>query len=338
MFWKPFFVLWVFLILETQLSSIKLNNSENQFTIAFYNLENFFDTKNDPHKLDDDFTPDGKKVWDESKFSRKTKKLARTISLIGQDDSGVPPILIGIAEVENKQVIEALLKTKSLREVNYDYVHFDSPDERGIDTALIYNRERFEVISSETIPLMVDNNNGDRDLTRDILYVHGRLHQEEIHVFVNHWPSRRDGADETSYKRIKAAETILQKIGNMPKESFNCIIMGDFNDDPNSESIKTIMETKMFVNPMQTLLSPVSGSANYKGEWSLFDQILISHSFLNYEKGTHSFKKAKVFAPKFLKEWKGKYKGNPFRTYAGKKYLGGYSDHFPVYLVLKENK
>ncbi len=338
MFWKPFFVLWVFLILETQLSSIKLNNSENQFTIAFYNLENFFDTKNDPHKLDDDFTPDGKKVWDESKFSRKTKKLARTISLIGQDDSGVPPILIGIAEVENKQVIEALLKTKSLREVNYDYVHFDSPDERGIDTALIYNRERFEVISSETIPLMVDNNNGDRDLTRDILYVHGRLHQEEIHVFVNHWPSRRDGADETSYKRIKAAETILQKIGNMPKESFNCIIMGDFNDDPNSESIKTIMETKMFVNPMQTLLSPVSGSANYKGEWSLFDQILISHSFLNYEKGTHSFKKAKVFAPKFIKEWKGKYKGNPFRTYAGKKYLGGYSDHFPVYLVLKENK
>nr|WP_299071250.1 endonuclease [uncultured Allomuricauda sp.] len=315
-----------------------MNNSENQFTIAFYNLENFFDTKNDPHKLDDDFTPDGKKVWDESKFSRKTKKLARTISLIGQDDSGVPPILIGIAEVENKQVIEALLKTKSLREVNYDYVHFDSPDERGIDTALIYNRERFEVISSETIPLMVDNNNGDRDLTRDILYVHGRLHQEEIHVFVNHWPSRRDGADETSYKRIKAAETILQKIGNMPKESFNCIIMGDFNDDPNSESIKTIMETKMFVNPMQTLLSPVSGSANYKGEWSLFDQILISHSFLNYEKGTHSFKKAKVFAPKFIKEWKGKYKGNPFRTYAGKKYLGGYSDHFPVYLVLKENK
>ncbi|KQC31748.1 endonuclease [Flagellimonas eckloniae] len=317
---------------------MKLNNSETRFTVAFYNLENFFDTKNDPHKLDDDFTPDGKKVWDESKFSRKTKKLARTISLIGQDDSGTPPVLIGIAEVENKQVIEALLKTKSLREVNYDYVHFDSPDERGIDTALIYNKERFEVISSETIPLMVDNDNGDRDLTRDILYVHGRLHQEEIHVFVNHWPSRRDGANETSYKRIKAAETILQKIGNIPTESFNCIIMGDFNDDPNSESIKTIMDTKMFVNPMQTLLSPVSGSANYKGEWSLFDQILISHSFLNYEKGTHSFKKAKVFAPKFLKEWKGKYKGNPFRTYAGKKYLGGYSDHFPVYLVLRENK
>ncbi|WP_245625617.1 endonuclease/exonuclease/phosphatase family protein [Flagellimonas eckloniae] len=315
-----------------------MNNSETRFTVAFYNLENFFDTKNDPHKLDDDFTPDGKKVWDESKFSRKTKKLARTISLIGQDDSGTPPVLIGIAEVENKQVIEALLKTKSLREVNYDYVHFDSPDERGIDTALIYNKERFEVISSETIPLMVDNDNGDRDLTRDILYVHGRLHQEEIHVFVNHWPSRRDGANETSYKRIKAAETILQKIGNIPTESFNCIIMGDFNDDPNSESIKTIMDTKMFVNPMQTLLSPVSGSANYKGEWSLFDQILISHSFLNYEKGTHSFKKAKVFAPKFLKEWKGKYKGNPFRTYAGKKYLGGYSDHFPVYLVLRENK
>ncbi|MEO9513007.1 MAG: endonuclease [Flavobacteriaceae bacterium] len=313
-------------------------SSEDQFTIAFYNLENFFDTKNDPHKLDDDFTPDGRKAWDESKFRRKTKKLARTISLIGQDDSGTPPVLIGIAEVENRQVIETLLKTKSVREINYDYVHFDSPDERGIDTALIYNKEHFKVLGSETISLLVMNDYGNRDFTRDILYVHGRLHKEEIHVFVNHWPSRRDGEDETSYKRIKAAETILEKLKTLNAENPNYIIMGDFNDDPNSESIKKLMETKMFVNPMQTLLSPVSGSANYKGEWSLFDQILISHSFLNYEQGTHSFKKAKIFAPKFLKEWKGKYKGNPFRTFVGKKYLGGYSDHFPVYVVLKENK
>jgi predicted extracellular nuclease len=319
-------------------STDKLNSKENQFTVAFYNLENFFDTKNDPHILDDDFTPDGIKAWDESKFRRKTKKLARTIALIGAEESGIPPILIGIAEVENKKAIDTLLNTKALKEVDYDYVHFNSPDERGIDTALLYNREHFRVLESETIPLLIANNNGDRDLTRDILYVRGMLHEEEIHVFVNHWPSRRDGADETSYKRVKAAETILQKINNMPRESFNCIIMGDFNDDPNSESIKKIMETGAFVNPMQKLLSPNSGSANYKGEWSLFDQILISHSFLNYEKGTHSFKKAKIFAPKFLKEWKGRYKGNPFRTFVGKKYLGGYSDHFPVYMILKENR
>lgn len=310
---------------------------EDQFTVAFYNLENFFDTHNDPHTLDDDFTPEGRKEWSESKFRRKAKKLARTISLIGQGDSTIPPLLVGVAEVENKKALDTLLQAKALKEEDYDYVHFDSPDERGIDTALIYHKAHFKVLNSETVPLLISNGNGNRDYTRDILYVHGQLHKEEIHVFVNHWPSRRDGADETEYKRIKAAETVLQKIESLGGNDLNCIIMGDFNDDPNSVSIEHLMESGRFINPMQQLLSPVSGSANYKGEWSLFDQIILSHSFLNYEVGTHSYKKARVFAPKFLKEWKGKYKGNPFRTFVGKKYLGGYSDHFPVYVVLKEN-
>lgn len=310
---------------------------DNHYTIAFYNLENFFDTTNDPCTLDDDFTPKGRKAWNENKFAKKVKKMAKAISQIGLEDSTLPPILIGIAEVENKKVIDALLGAKALREHNYSYVHFDSPDERGIDTALIYDNEHFAVLDSETIPLMIENGNGDRDYTRDILYVHGKLHQEEVHVFVNHWPSRREGADETKHKRIKAAETIIKKLASLSTENPNLIIMGDFNDDPNSESIQSLMDTGLFINPMQKLLSPNSGSANYKGEWSLFDQILISHSFLNYENGTHSFKKANVFSPLFLKEWKGRYKGNPFRTFVGKKYLGGYSDHFPVYVVLKEN-
>ena len=195
------------------------------------------------------------------------------------------------------------------------------------------------MISSQTIPLLITNDNGVRDFTRDILYVKGKLNNEEVHVFVNHWPSRRDGSDSTSYKRIEAAHTILKKLDELSVNEAitNVILMGDFNDDPNSKSIQTLMDSGRFLNPMQQLLSPVSGSANYKGEWGLFDQILISHSFLNYEKGTHSFKKAEIYNPKFLKEWKGKYKGNPFRTFAGKKYLGGYSDHFPVYIILKNN-
>ncbi|MCL6274383.1 endonuclease [Muricauda sp. 2012CJ35-5] len=315
-----------------------MKHKENNFVIAFYNLENFFDTHDDPHTLDDDFTPSGRKEWSESRFRKKSKKLARTISLIGGEYSSEVPVLVGVAEVENELALDSILHTKSLEEVNYDYVHFESPDERGIDTALIYHKSHFEVLDAETIPLMLTNGNGDRDYTRDILYVHGKLHQEEIHVFVNHWPSRRDGSDETKHKRIKAAETVLAKIETLPEENPNCIVMGDFNDDPNSESIQRIMASEQFVNPMQQLLSPKSGSANYKGQWSLFDQIIISHSFLNFEKGTHSFKKAKIFAPKFLKEWKGKYKGNPFRTFVGKKYLGGYSDHFPVYIVLRENR
>ena len=311
---------------------------ENNYTIAFYNLENFFDTRNDPYSLDDDFTPQGFKKWNESKFRRKIKKIARAISEIGLKDSDIQPVLVGIAEVENKEVIKSLLQAKQLRDIDYDFVHFDSPDERGIDTALIYNTAHFQVLHSDIAPLMVDNTNGDRDLTRDILYVHGKLNQEEVHIFVNHWPSRREGADETSYKRIEAAETIIQKLDAIKGDNPNCIIMGDFNDDPNSESIQRIIQTGQFINPMKQLLSPVSGSANYKGKWSLFDQILISHSFLNYEVDTHSFIKAEIFAPQFLKEWKGRYKGNPFRTFAGKKYLGGYSDHFPVYVILQENR
>lgn len=310
---------------------------EDQFVVAFYNLENFFDTIDDRHTLDDDFTKDGRKRWDKSKFRRKSKKLGKTIVRIGEDHSTLPPVLVGIAEVENKGVIENLLNTKSLRELDYDFIHFDSPDERGIDTALLYLKEHFTVIDAETIPLLVNSENGERDFTRDILYVNGKLHNEEVHVFVNHWPSRREGADVTEHKRISAANTVVAKLEELPEENLNCIVMGDFNDNPNSKSIQRLIETGKFINPMQSLLSPVSGSANYKGEWNLFDQILMSHSFLNFEKGAHSFKTAKIFAPKFLKEWKGKYKGNPFRTYVGKKYLGGYSDHFPVYVVLKEN-
>ncbi len=308
-----------------------------RFTVAFYNLENYFDTRNDPHKLDDDFTPKGFKKWDDKRFAWKTKKLAKAISEIGEEETDAPPVLLGVAEIENAKVLEALLASKKLKDVNYDYVHFESPDERGIDTGLIYNADFFEVLKGETLPLLVENTNGERDFTRDILYVSGKLNGEKIHLFVNHWPSRRDGSKETEYKRVAAAATVLQKIELLKKEDKepHIIVMGDFNDNPQSASIKHLMESRLFINPMEKLLSPLGGSANYKGEWSLFDQVLLSHSFLNVEKGTHSFDKAAIFAPRFLKEWKGKYKGNPYRTYAGRKYIGGYSDHFPVYAVLE---
>lgn len=314
--------------------------TKSEHAIAFYNLENLFDTEDDPHTLDDDFTPKGFKRWKDSRYRSKIKKLGKAISRIGEDVDVYPPVLVGIAEVENDKVVEKLLKTKYLQDIPYDYVHFDSPDERGIDTGLIYNEQYFEVVDTETLPLLVENENGDRDFTRDILYVKGNLNGEEIHIFVNHWPSRRDGADETKHKRIEAANTILRKINtlNESTNSLNMVIMGDFNDDPNSESIQVLMDSGLFINPFKKLLSPYSGSANYKGTWSLFDQIILSHSFLNYEKGTHTFQKAAIFAPRFLKEWKGKYKGNPFRTFAGKKYIGGYSDHFPVHVVMHFNE
>ena len=318
----------------------KRKSKDQLYTIAFYNLENLFDAENNKHTLDDDFTPTGFKQWTLKRYESKRKKLARTILDIGKEENTYPPVLVGISEVENQTVIRDLLNTAPLDSLDYKYVHYESPDERGIDTALLYNPKYFKVISSEALPLIVDNLNGHRDTTRDILYVKGTLNNETVHVFVNHWPSRRDGGDVTEYKRLVAAQLIKEKIAEIGTVELhpNFLVMGDFNDDPTSKSIQSLVTDTVLYNPMEKLHFPKQrGSANYKNTWSLFDQIIISHNFLNYEKGTHSFSKANIFDESFLREKTGKYKGNPHRTYAGSKYLGGYSDHFPVYIVMKFN-
>lgn len=317
----------------------KKKERELLYSIGFYNLENLFDTEDDPDTLDDDFTPKGIKKWSNKRYKRKLYKLAKTISEVGNDSSTNFPVLMGVAEVENERVMQDLINAEPLRDVNYGFVHYDSPDERGIDTALIYHKDYFEVLFSEPITLLIYELDGVRDTTRDILYVKGKLNGELIHLFVNHWPSRRDGHEETSYKRVKAAETVTEymvKIG-LEHEEPNYIIMGDFNDGPDSESIRILMQSEKLYNPMEKLLTPDRGSANYKRSWMMFDQIIVSHNFFNYQKGTHSFAHANIFDEGFLTELKGKYKGTPYRTYAGQKYIGGYSDHFPVYIQLKLN-
>ncbi|MGB5275146.1 MAG: endonuclease [Flavobacteriaceae bacterium] len=312
----------------------------NLHSIAFYNLENLFDTAFDDHTLDVAFTPNGEMGWSPKRYQQKLAKLARTISEIGFDKANDTPVLIGVAEVENKKVIQDLLATRPLHKSSYAYVHYDSPDERGIDAALIYHKAYFEVLHSEPIALIVDSPNGIRDTTRDILYVSGKLNGEHLHLFVNHWPSRREGVLETEHKRIKAAETLKSFIADIEAEhpDSNYIIMGDFNDNPDSTSMQSLMQMSNLYNPSEQLRSPKRGTANYRKEWNMFDQIIFSHNFLNYEKGTHSFTEANIFDRSFLTEPRGKYKGMPFRTFAGSKYLGGYSDHFPVYIQLKYNE
>ncbi len=320
-------------------SFFKKKKRQDLHTIAFYNLENLFDTMDDTDTLDDDFTPKGFKKWTPKRYKRKVFKLASTISKIGLESTGRPPALVGIAEVENKTVIQDLINAGPLYDVDYGYVHYDSPDERGIDTGLLYHNDYFEVLYSEPIPLLLYNEEGIRDTTRDILYVHGKLNGEPVHVFVNHWPSRRAGDVATDHKRMEAAKTIKLKMAQIEAghPGPNYIIMGDFNDDPSSKSIQSLIDGTGLYNPMEKIESPNRGSANYRRSWSLFDQIIVSHNFFNYEKGTHSFAHANIFDGYLLTEWKGRHKGTPFRTYAGRKYLGGYSDHFPVYIQLKYN-
>ncbi|SDW19440.1 Endonuclease/Exonuclease/phosphatase family protein [Lutibacter oricola] len=311
---------------------------QNAYTVAFYNLENLFDVEDDPKTLDDDFTPKGKKHWNKKRYKNKLRKLGNVIGQLGTEKSMHSPAIVGVVEVENEKVLIDLVNSKNLVHKNYGYVHYDSPDERGIDVALLYQKDLFELIHSETFPLYLNGKNGERDYTRDVLLVKGKLNGELIHVLVNHWPSRRTGQDSTESKRLKAAELVNSIANNIRNTTDNAkiIIMGDFNDDPHSNSIKEISKND-FYNPMERLLDTGNGSLNHKFKWHLFDQILFTQNFFSNKEGGHFFKYAEVFDKHFLKEWNGKYKGNPFRTYVGKRYLGGFSDHFPVYVYLKKN-
>jgi predicted extracellular nuclease len=312
--------------------------TKSLFTVAFYNLENLFDTFDDELTNDNDFLPDSVKRWTPKRYQNKLRKLGFAISNIGKEETGKPPALVGLAEVENNRVLEDLIASDHLKNLSYDYVHFDSPDERGIDVALIYDPSVFEVEVSEVFPVHIYDD-GSIDYTRDILLVKGILNTERVYIMVNHWPSRHDGELETEPKRISAAEKASEIIQSIKVESpgAKIVIMGDFNDDPFSNSIKRLMQSNDLYNPMTTLLSDDSGTTKHYDEWNLFDQILFSTNFFETVQGKLSYDGAALYDEDFLKQYRGPFKGAPFRTYVGKKYKGGYSDHFPVYILLEEN-
>jgi predicted extracellular nuclease len=307
-------------------------------TIGFYNVENLFDTVDDPTTFDEDFTSNGKKKWTYKRYKIKIKKLSAVISQLGLNRSKMPPALVGLVEVENAKVVADLANSTSLRKHHYGFAHHDSPDERGIDVALLYNKQVFEFLESETFPVFLTNEEGARDYTRDILKVSGNLHGELVFVLVNHWSSRREGTEISEPKRIATATRAREIITNIKEAHFDAkiIIMGDFNDDPTDKSVKSLVSND-FYNPMEAMLDREKiGSLTYKGKWNLFDQIIFSNNFLKKTPGKLYFKHAEVFNKEWLKIFKGKLKGSPFRTYIGKWYQGGFSDHFPVYAFLKK--
>lgn len=318
----------------------------NLDAIAFYNLENLFDTIDDPRTGDDDFTPSGKKKWDSKRYQEKINKLAKAISGIGREETGQSPSILGLCEVENKYVIEDLINHKYLLNEGYEIVHFDSKDERGIDTAMIYKPSYFSLKEAKPLSVELTNEDGSVDYTRDVLQVLGEVNGQEIHFFVCHFPSKRN-EDINKPKREKIANYLREKYVEVltSGEEKLVVLLGDFNDSPSShlmrnilkgeEEIHQVNETDLY-NPMIGLKKGGEGSLNYKKEWFLFDQILLSQGFLAKNKPVE-YKKSQVFSPKFLQEWEGDYAGNPFRTYAGKRHLGGSSDHFPVYVIVEKN-
>ena len=314
-------------------------------TVAFYNLENLFDTVNDSLTFDDDRTPDGKDNWTIERYNHKIYNMSKVLSEIGNPDTQTSPDIIGLCELENRQVVEDLIYHPHLREKDYGIIHYDSPDERGIDVALLYKKEAFLPTSFVSLRLLLTNENDYRDYTRDQLVVSGILDGEEMHFIVNHWPSRSGGEARSKPNRIEAArlnKRIIDSISELSPKA-KIISMGDLNDDPIDDSLKKILKTKGKVadlensdlyNPMEILYKKGIGSLAYRDRWNLFDQIYFTANIVQESPDQYRFWKAGVYSPSYLIDKKGQYKGYPLRTYAGGNYIGGYSDHFPVYIHL----
>ncbi|MEM7381527.1 MAG: endonuclease/exonuclease/phosphatase family protein [Bacteroidota bacterium] len=314
-------------------------------TIAFYNVENLFDIHNDSLTHDDHRTAEGKDRWTAARFKRKINSVARVLSEIGRETSPGPADLIGICEVENYAVVQELIKHPLLNRYNYDIIHFDSPDDRGIDVALLYRKEVFIPDSFKSVRLVLSDNKGRRDYTRDQLVVGGWLDDELFYLIVNHWPSRSGGSLRSQPNRVAAAKLNKRIIDSLQgvESDAKIISMGDFNDNPTDISFKDVLQTSAeqesglaneLYNPMEKLYKQGYGSLAYRDEWSLFDQVFFTRSLLDSSFKSYGFWRVQIFRPDYLVIQEGRYKGYPFRTYAGGVYTGGYSDHFPVYIQL----
>lgn len=320
-------------------------------TIAFYNVENLFDTINNPLK-NDEASPIMKLKTNKSKvYWDKIDKIASVISQIGFEKTKTGPAIIGLAEIENKAVLEDLVKSKFLAKMNYEIIHYESPDKRGIDVALLYQEKYFKPIHHESFTPSIFRNNF-RVFTRDQLLVSGYLDDELIHVIVNHWPSRSGGEAATRILREKAAFQNVKIIEKIKETSPKAKIfsLGDFNDGPRNSSFKKVLKTKGKKNKVQEndLFNPFEemdkkglNTTGYRDNINLFDQIFFTSEMLDKgEKNYSTYKiyQAHIFNKRFLITKKGRYKGYPFRSFSNGNYTGGYSDHYPVYLYLIKEK
>lgn len=331
------------------LSLVPLNAQDQQQyrvgAIGFYNFENLFDTEDDPAIFDEEFTPTGARTWTQKLYQQKLDNLAKVVSEMATDLTPDGVSILGVAEVENRRVLEDFVQQAAVKSRDYQVVHFDSPDRRGIDVALLYQPKYFTVIDQQALPVEIYEGNGDRKYTRDVLYVMGQYDGDPLHVFVNHWPSRSGGAAASqAYRNAAAMEVKLMTDSLLevdPKAKI--VIMGDLNDDPTSPSVKKVLNAKYktkavkprgFFNPMHAYFRKGIGTLAYRDAWNLFDQIIVSEGLINTKAQGYQFYKAQIFSPKYLYQKTGHFRGYPFRTFGGNTYLGGYSDHFPVYVFL----
>ena len=346
---------YIFTLMISVLFIITSNAQKKKFqirTVAFYNLENLFDTINDPTKQDEKSPIMDMKAGNRAKaYWSKIDNMAKIISRIGTDKAKTSPALIGVAEVENKAVLEDLIANEHLKSKHYGIVHYESPDERGIDVALLYQKRYFKPMDSKSYELKLFDDDGKPYATRDQLLVTGLLDDEVIHIIVNHWPSRRGGEQKSRPSREKAAALNLKIIEDIKQEYPNpkVIIMGDLNDDPVNSSLRNILKTKAkkskvktgdIYNPMDDMFRRGLSTLGYRDNINLFDQIMLTSPLITSKKDFKTYKlyKANIFNPRYMTQKSGRYKGYPFRSWNGANFTGGYSDHYPVYIYLLKEK
>ncbi len=312
--------------------------------VAFYNLENLFDTINEEGVTDEEFTPLGKNTWIPDRYLEKLDNMSRAIAAIGVGEyTPDGAVLLGVCELENASVMQDLANTEALKDRNYKFVHYDSPYYRGMDVALFYQPKYFTVLNSDSHGLKYPEIEGFN--TRDQLVVTGILDGDTISVIVNHWPSRSGGEKRSKPLREAAADLsrhISDSLLNINPNA-RIIVMGDLNDDPTNKSVQKNlnsvdkaegMKADQFYNPYAKLHAQGIGSLGYRDAWNLFDQILVSKALTGKDYSSYKFYQAKVFNAKFLTQQEGRFKGYPWRTYSYGAYIGGFSDHYPVFVYL----
>lgn len=346
----------VILLLSISFVSLQAQKGKS-YVIGFYNLENLFDTYHDDGKNDYQFLPDGSNNWTEAKYEKKLKNMATVIRSM-RDDNKCWHTVLGISEVENRHVIDDLVNQPEIADANYQIVHYDGPDRRGVDVAMLYDPRKFQFLDSESIPFSFDNDPDNKMdstemsnfRTRDILMAHGKIDGEDVAIYVAHLPSRLGG--KNGYLRSRGAKIIYEHSLMMMDKypGIKIAVMGDMNDDPTDKSMDIYMHgrkdidkvgEKDFFNPFYQMYKDGYGSLCYRGTWCIYDQVLVNYNLVNAPEGSLRIRTivknkyyGRVYNKPFMTQQEGQYKGTPFRTFSNGAFVGGYSDHYPTYIVV----
>ena len=335
--------------------------AKRSYVIGFYNLENLFDTYHDEGKNDYQYLPDGQNNWTEAKYVKKQHNMASVIRAM-KEENGCWHAVLGVSEIENRHVLEDLVMQPEIEEANYQIVHYDSPDRRGVDCALLYRPNIFKYIESEAIPFRFEpsridwsqwtQEEKDNFRTRDVLMVRGTIDGEMFAFFVAHLPSRLGG--KGADLRPRGAEIIYMRAMQLQKEfpGIKIVVMGDMNDNPTDPSMTDFLRgmenidevtERDFFDPFLSMIKAGYSSLYYQGAGNIFDIIMVNSSLAKAPRGTFQIKPivqkkyyGRVFSKPFMTNQSGPYKGTPFRTFSGGAFVGGYSDHYPTYIVISK--